>query len=158
MRLTNFTDYALRILLYMAAHNDRLTTIAEIQQAFDVSKGHLMKIVHLLATEGYLHTVRGRSGGTRLGMKPEEINLGELVRLTEPDFLLVECLGHNSQCVITHSCKIPGPLNKAMDSFMETLDSYTLKDMMISQSSFGEALVQMFPQRGPEFLINVVET
>ncbi len=152
MRLTNFTDYALRILLYTAAHNDKLTTISEIQKTFDVSKGHLMKIVHLLSTEGYLYAVRGRSGGLKLGREPEEINLGELVRLTEPDFKLVECFGQDNQCIISHFCKLPGPFNKALDAFMTTLDSHTLKDMMISQSSFSTVPDPLFLRRGPEFL------
>lgn len=157
MRLTNFTDYALRVLLYTAAHNDKLTTIAEIQKTFDVSKGHLMKIVHLLSTEGYLHAVRGRSGGIKLGKKPEEINLRDLIRLTEPDFRLVECFGQNNNCIISSFCKLPGPLNKALDAFMETLGNYTLKDMMISQPSFVVTPDQSFPRRGPEFLIGVQE-
>ncbi len=153
MRLTNFTDYALRILLYTAAHDDKLTTIAEIQKTFSLSKGHLMKIVHLLSTEGYIHAVRGRSGGIKLGKKPEEINLGELVRLTEPDFRLVECFGADNQCIISQFCKLPGPLNNALNAFLETLDGHTLRDMMLPQSSFTTAPDQLFPRRGPDFLL-----
>ncbi len=154
MRLTSFTDYALRVLLYTAAHDDQLTTIAEIQKSFDISKGHLMKIVHLLSTEGYLHAVRGRSGGIRLGKPPEEIILGQLVRLTEPDFRLVECFGSDNHCIISQYCKLPGPLNKALDAFLETLDGHTLKDMMLTRASFDASAERAFPQRGPDFLLN----
>lgn len=149
MRLTGFTDYALRVLLYTAAHGEKLTTIAEIQKAFDISKGHLMKIVHLLSTEGYLHAVRGRSGGIRLGKAPEEINLGQLVRLTEPDFRLVECFGQENRCIISQFCKLPGPLNKALNAFLDTLDGHTLKDMMLTRESFSFSAERTFPQRGP---------
>ncbi len=151
MRLTSFTDYALRVLLYTAAHEEQLTTIAEIQKTFDVSKGHLMKIVHLLSTEGYIHAVRGRSGGIRLGKAPEEINLGQLVRLTEPDFRLVECFGEENHCIISQFCKLPGPLNKALDAFLRTLDAYTLKDMMLTRDIFEPSMERMFPRRGPFF-------
>ena len=149
MRLTAFTDYALRVLLYTAAHDDQLTTIAEIQKSFDVSKGHLMKIVHLLSTEGYLHAVRGRSGGVRLAKAPEDINLGELVRLTEPDFKLVECFGRGNQCLVSPYCRLPGPLNAALIAFMATLDGYTLKDMMLNKDSFGGTPGTDYPPRGP---------
>lgn len=151
MRLTSFTDYAFRVLLYSAAHEGQLTTIAEIQKAFDISKGHLMKIVHLLSTEGYLHAVRGRSGGIRLGMAPEEINLGQLVRLTEPDFRLVECFRQDNGCIISQFCKLPGPLNQALDAFLETLDGYTLRDMMLTREVFDPAVERTYPQRGPSF-------
>ncbi len=154
MRLTNFTDYALRVLLYTAAHNEQQTTIATIQKTFDISKGHLMKIVHLLSTEGYLHAVRGRAGGIRLGMAPEEINLGKLIRLTEPNFQLVECFGQDNRCIISPYCKIPGPLNKALDAFLDTLDCYTLKDMMLSHKNFNASSGQVFQQRGPTFLLD----
>ena len=149
MRLTAFTDYALRVLLYTAAHDDQLTTIAEIQKSFDVSKGHLMKIVHLLSTEGYLHAVRGRSGGIRLAKAPEDINLGELVRLTEPDFKLVECFGRGNHCLISQYCRLPGPLNAALIAFMATLDGYTLKDMMLKKASFDGPPGPDYPPRGP---------
>ncbi|WP_299593160.1 Rrf2 family transcriptional regulator [uncultured Tateyamaria sp.] len=151
MRLTSFTDYALRVLLYTAAHEEQLTTIAEIQKTFDISKGHLMKVVHLLSTEGYLHAVRGRSGGIRLGKAPEEINLGQLVRLTEPDFRLAECFGQENHCIISQFCKLPGPFNQALDAFFETLDGHSLKDMMLTRDIFGPTVERTFPQRGSSF-------
>ncbi|WP_299153771.1 Rrf2 family transcriptional regulator [uncultured Tateyamaria sp.] len=151
MRLTSFTDYALRVLLYTAAREEQLTTIAEMQKTFDLSKGHLMKIVHLLSTEGYLHAVRGRSGGVRLGKAPEDINLGQVVRLTEPDFRLVECFGQVNHCIISQFCKLPGPLNQALDAFLETLDRHSLRDMMLTRDIFEPTMERTFPQRGPSF-------
>lgn len=152
MRLTSFTDYSLRVLLYVAAHNDRFSTISEIQEYFDISRGHLMKIVHLLSSEGYLNAVRGRSGGIKLGCAPDNINLGELVRLTEPDFRLVECFGRDNNCVISNFCKLPGPFNLALDSFLGTLDGHSLADMMISRNDFGQAAnTPKLTKRGPSF-------
>ncbi len=158
MRLTSFTDYAFRVLLFTAAHEENLTTISEIQKAFGISKGHLMKIVHLLSTEGYLHAIRGRSGGIRLGKPPEEINLGQLVRLTEPDFRLVECFGQNNQCIISQYCKMPGPLNLALEAFLETLDNHSLKDMMLGRNVFEPVVERTFAQRGPSFVADPENT
>ncbi len=149
MRLTRFTDYALRTLLFTAAHGERQVTIAEIQTAFQLSKGHLMKVVQLLAAEGYLKATRGRSGGIRLGMAPEKINLGALVRLTEPDFRLVECFGDNGTCFISAFCQLPGPLNAALDAFLATLDKHTLADMMFAKHGFQRTEKTTFPLRGP---------
>ena len=126
MRLTRYTDYALRVLLHLAAHPDRLCSVAEIARAYDVSQNHLMKVVHDLGKAGYVATLRGRSGGLRLARAPEEINVGEVVRHTEEGFDLVDC----ATCVIAPACGLTGVLGKALAAFMAVLDNYTLADIM----------------------------
>src|SRR5579872_3631199 len=104
MRLTAFTDYTLRALIYLALRPDRLVTIADIATAYDISANHLMKVVHQLAQTGDIETVRGQRGGVRLARPPEAINLGSVVRRTEPDLELVACFGEAQRCVIQEGC------------------------------------------------------
>ncbi|MBD3110079.1 Rrf2 family transcriptional regulator [Bacillus sp. AGMB 02131] len=130
MRLTSFTDYSIRVLLYVNVHNDRLVNIQEIADAYGISKNHLTKIIYQLGKLGYLETVRGRNGGIRLAMEPSEINIGQLVRKTEEDFNIVECFGgDHSGCPITSICTLKGVLNQALFAFLKVLDSYTLEDI-----------------------------
>src|SRR5512139_4077144 len=104
MRLTTMTDYAMRLLMYLAHAPDRLCTIAEIAGAYGVSEAHLMKVTHQLGLAGFIETVRGKGGGMRLAAPPTTINLGEVVRAVEPDFALVECLGSGNRCTLTEYC------------------------------------------------------
>ena len=126
MRLTRYTDYALRVLLYVAAKPDDLCSIGEIARAYGVSQNHLMKVVNDLANAGYVATVRGRSGGVRLGRPPAEINIGEVVRHTEDGFQVVDC----ATCVIAPVCGLTRALDEAVRAFLAVLDSYTLADLM----------------------------
>jgi Rrf2 family nitric oxide-sensitive transcriptional repressor len=137
MRLTSFTDFALRLLMYAAAHEDRLITIEEASEVYNISRTHLMKITNALTRAGFLKTVRGRSGGLRLGKPPPKIRLGDVVRVTEPDFTLVECFGSGSQCTITRSCRLRGILHEGLDAFTAVLDKYTLADLMLRPKDFG---------------------
>lgn len=137
MRLTNFSDYALRMLMYAASAGDRLFTIEEAARAFGVSKTHLNKVANTLTRSGYLRAVRGRSGGLLLGCRPEAIRIGDVVRLTEPDFALVECFATGNQCVLTRCCKLSGMFGEAMASFQSTLDRYTLADITLTPQDFG---------------------
>lgn len=138
MRLTRYTDYSLRVLMYAGARGDRVSTIAEIARAYGVSRDHLMKIVQELGRAGYLRNVRGRSGGILLARRPHEINVGEVVRLAETDFELVEC----GSCVISPVCGLTGALREALDAFMAVLDRYTLDDLLTRRGDmmqlFGE--------------------
>lgn len=136
MRLTTFSDYALRVLLYAANAGERLVTIEETATTYQVSRAHLMKVVNILTRTGYLKGVRGRSGGFTLAKRPEDINLGAVVRATEPDFALVECFAPGNRCVITNSCRLPQVLNEALDSFVVTLGRYTLADVMLKEIDF----------------------
>jgi Rrf2 family nitric oxide-sensitive transcriptional repressor len=137
MRLTNFTDFALRLLMYAAAHEDRLITIEETSEVYDISRAHLMKITNALTRAGFLKAVRGRSGGLTLARSPRKIRLGDVVRATEPDFALVECFATGSQCVITRSCRLRGILHEGLDAFTSVLDKYTLADLMLRPKDFG---------------------
>lgn len=130
MRLTLMSDYALRLLMYAARQPDRLCTIAEVAQAYGISEAHLMKVTHQLALGGWLVTVRGKGGGLRLARRPEEINLGMVVRGIEPDFFLVECFAGGSTCVLTGHCQLTDVLHNALRAFMEQLDRHTLADIL----------------------------
>jgi Rrf2 family nitric oxide-sensitive transcriptional repressor len=136
MRLTMFSDYALRVLLYAGMAGERLVTIEETSRVYRISRTHLMKVVNILTNAGYLEGVRGRSGGFRLARRPEDINVGALIRETEPDFTLVECFSEHNQCLITPACRIPRLLNEALGSFIATLDRYTLADLMLGEGDF----------------------
>jgi Rrf2 family transcriptional regulator, nitric oxide-sensitive transcriptional repressor len=130
MRLTMMTDFALRLLIHVAQHPGRLCTISEVASAHRISETHLMKITHQLALSGWLETVRGRGGGMRLAARPQDVNLGALVRSVEPDFSLVECFGENSACVLTGNCRLAGILDGALQAFLRQLDGYTLADLL----------------------------
>lgn len=137
MRLTNFSDYALRVLLYAAVRRDELITIEETAKVYGISKAHLMKVANQLSRAGYLKGVRGRSGGLALAMRPNKIRLGDVVRATEPDFTVVECFGSDNQCRITPRCRLRGVLKEALGAFMSTLDRYTLADLVLRPEDFG---------------------
>lgn len=122
MRLTTHTDYALRILLHAALVEDGLLSIGQVAKEHAISRNHAMKVVNLLANAGLLETVRGRSGGFRLGRPAEDITLGEVVRLTEPCMTLADC----ENCVLRGSCGITGMLKRAMEAFLAELDGQTL--------------------------------
>ena len=125
MRLTRYTDYAMRVLLYLAARPDRLCSISEIAGAYGISQNHLMKVVSDLVGAGYLESVRGRSGGVRLARPPAEINIGAVVRHTEDGFDLVDC----GSCIIAPACGLTGALAQALSAFMKVLDGYTLENL-----------------------------
>ena len=137
MRLTNFSDYALRVLMYAAARSDRLITIEETAEVYGISRAHLMKVVNQLTRAGYLKATRGRSGGLALAKRPNRIKLGDVLRLTEPDFALVECFGADNNCLISPSCRLRGAFKEALTAFTDTLDRYTLADLVLSPEDFG---------------------
>ena len=133
MKLTLFTDYSMRVLLYLAARPDHLCSIAEVAKAYRISQNHLMKVVNDLARSGYIESVRGRGGGIRLGKAPEEINIGNLVRHTEGGFDLVDC----ASCVIAPACSLTGVLKEALCAFLAVLDRYSLADLMDKRRDMG---------------------
>jgi Rrf2 family transcriptional regulator, nitric oxide-sensitive transcriptional repressor len=130
MRLTAFSDYALRLLMYAAAAGDRLVTIEQASKRYAISRAHLMKVANELTRAGFLTAVRGRSGGLKLGRPAAEIRVGDVVRATEPDFAMVECFTTGNRCIITELCRLPRALDDATKSFLGTLDRYTLADVM----------------------------
>lgn len=137
MRLTQWTDYALRVLMYCAAHQQRETapTIAEIARVHGVSRSHLMKIVMELSARGWLSTSRGRGGGLRLVLPPEQIVLGEVVRQMEEDFAMVECFSPDGgRCRIVGHCRLRGVLADALQAYMRVLDGMRLSDLVTAQA------------------------
>ena len=131
MRLTVYTDYALRVLMYLAVRDDGLATIDEIAKSYGISKTHLMKVVHQLGVAGYIETVRGRGGGLRLAKPVEAIGIGEVVRLTEPDMAIASCFKPvDAPCAIRQCCLLKRALEKARDAFIEVLEGYKLGDLV----------------------------
>jgi len=129
MRLTTYSDYCLRLLMYAATRPDRVT-IQGAADAYGISKNHLMKVAFDLGRLGYLDTVRGRGGGVRLARPPEEIRLGELLRRTEEDFRIVECFNAGTnRCVISHACRLKGILGEATAAWLAVMDRYSLADL-----------------------------
>lgn len=142
VRITNYTDYSLRVLIYLASiPNDNLVTIKEIAEAYNISKNHLMKVIYELGKLGYIETIRGRNGGFRLLKKPEEINIGQLVRETEEDFNLVECFDReNNQCIISPACQLKRVFKEALTAYLHVLDKYTLADLVHNPSELWSLL------------------
>jgi Rrf2 family nitric oxide-sensitive transcriptional repressor len=131
MQLTRYSDYSLRVLIYLAVRPEQLATIEEISQAYRISKAHLMKVVHQMGRAGFLETVRGRGGGFRLARAPEEITVGDVIRFTEDRMDLVECFDpRTSHCRIESVCGLRAVLEDALDAFLKTLDRYTLADLV----------------------------
>jgi Rrf2 family transcriptional regulator, nitric oxide-sensitive transcriptional repressor len=131
MHLTRYTDYSLRVLIYLAVQQEELATIEEIAKAYGISNAHLTKIVHQLGRAGYVETVRGRGGGLRLAQPPEKIRVGEVVRHTEA-MPLVECFDpKTSHCRIEPVCDLRAALRDALEAFLRTLDGYTLADLVV---------------------------
>jgi Rrf2 family nitric oxide-sensitive transcriptional repressor len=130
MRLTQFSEYALRLLSFAAAHPDRLITVEQAAKAHDISRTHLMKVANLLAREGYLKAMRGRSGGLMLARAPEAISLGALVRLTEPAFAVLECAGEAEGRSALRQDRWRAVLTEAMDAFLAELDRHTVRDLL----------------------------
>ena len=135
MRITSYTDYSLRVLIYLAVSNEERCTIREIARAYDISHNHLMKVVHQLRQHGYIDTVRGKQGGMTLSRAPELINVGEVVRDMEPDTALVECFDPDGQCVITPHCHLKSVLYSALQAFQSVLNRYTLADIANSDTN-----------------------
>ena len=130
MQLTRYSDYALRVLLYLAIKGETRSTISEIAESYDISRNHLMKVVQDLSHRGYVTTIRGKNGGLLINRAPEDISLGRLIRDTESELGLVECLRENNQCPITAACRARSILNEALDAFLAVLDRYTLADLL----------------------------
>lgn len=130
MRLTRFTDYALRVLIYLAANDEQPATIARIAAQFGISRNHLMKVVPELVQQGYVIGQRGKGGGLQLARPPEEINVGELVRAMESDWAIAECFGGDNECILTPACALRPILREALNQFLQVLDGYTLADIV----------------------------
>lgn len=144
MKLTTFTDYSLRVLMYLGMQQDRLATIAEIATVYGISEHHLTKVVHFLGREGWLANVRGKGGGLALAVPPAHISVGDVVRQTEGSPVGAECFevdgGH---CCIAPVCRLHGVLDEAFEAFQAVLDRYTLEDMLANRDELAAVLVAM---------------
>lgn len=141
MRLTTFTDYSLRVLIYVAANPERRVTISEIAEAFGVSENHLIKVVHFLGKARLLANVRGRGGGLELALPASAVNIGQVVRKTEADDMPAECFNRRTNtCPITPSCRLRGILGEAVQSFYAVLDKYSLQDLVRNRAALGKVL------------------
>ena len=141
MRLTMFTDYSLRTLMFLSQNQDRLCTAREIAQSYGISLNHIVKVVHNLAQLGYIKTLKGKGGGIRLSRPPEELNLWELVKALEPDFTVVECFDqqHNT-CRVVSACGLKSILHEAMQAFGNTLAQYSVADAIAQPQLFATLL------------------
>jgi Rrf2 family transcriptional regulator, nitric oxide-sensitive transcriptional repressor len=140
MKLKSYTDYALRVLMHLAARPDRHASIGEIARTYRISHNHLMKVVHYLRKEGFLNAVRGRSGGIMLARPASEISVGDVVRCTEGQFDLVDC----ASCVIAPACALTAALHEARMAFMAVLDAYSLADLVEDRKSGLRQLLDSF--------------
>jgi len=138
MKLSAFTDYSLRVLIYLATAPGRRVTIMEICTAFEVKLNHLTKVVHYLGKRGWIETTRGKGGGLRLARAPEAIRLGEVVRLTEGQGQAAQCFSRkDTDCAIVRCCQLKGVLAEAVHAFYAVLDRYTLADIILAPNAFG---------------------
>jgi Rrf2 family nitric oxide-sensitive transcriptional repressor len=130
MKLTSFTDYSLRVLIYLAAEPGRRATIAQISSDFDIAENHLTKVVHFLGKKGWISTVRGKGGGIALARPAQDIGVGQVLRDTEGQAMPAECFGpEESRCVIVSCCQLKSVLAEAVDAFYAVLDRYSLADI-----------------------------
>lgn len=148
MRLTAYTDYTLRTLIYLGMHRDRLATIQDIADLHGISKNHLMKVVHQLGLSGLVETVRGRNGGLRLRVEPDQINIGEVVRHSETDFYMAECFSPGgSACDLAPACALKGLLAGATAAYLKVLDGATLADLLAIQPKLQQGVAKVIWKR-----------
>ena len=147
MKLNSFTDYCLRVLIYLGTDPARRATISEVAAAFDISENHLMKVAHFLGQQGWLTNVRGKGGGMQLALAPQDITIGKVVRIAEAGDLPAACFGSEpDRCRIARICRLRGVLNDAVNAFYAVLDDYTLADLVQNRAMLGKALqIQGFP-------------
>ena len=144
MNLTTYTDYSLRVLLFLGTLEYReKTSIKEISRVFSISENHLSKIVYELGKLGLIETIRGRNGGIRLAVQPADINIGWLVRHTEENLALVECFaGGENYCIVTPVCQLKRIFSEALQAFLHVLDSYTLQDLLTNTDELKTLLLR----------------
>lgn len=139
--MTAFTDYSLRVLMYLATEPDERATIAKIATAFDVSENHLVKVVHFLGQQGWLANVRGKGGGLQLALPPERIGIGQVIRQTEGNSVVAECFGQGGgACCLSGNCRLQSVLHQAVTAFHAVLDRYTLQDVVTNRAHLARIL------------------
>lgn len=133
MRLTLHTDYAFRALMFLCSNKERLSTIAEIAKFYNISRNHLVKVINTLVKGNFIEAIRGKGGGLRLANNSEKISLGKIIRITEPDFILVECFSSNNSCILTPICQLKHILSQAINNFLKDLDGFSLSDLSLDK-------------------------
>ena len=152
MRVTYQTDYALRLLMYLAVQPDRACRVGDVAEAYNLSRNHLLKVALRLGKLGYVKTLRGRAGGIALARSPEEINLGQVIRQMEDSFALVECMGAGGgACVISPACKLKGVFRKALNAFLAVFDAHTLADIVVNSADLFELLAVVGETSSPKY-------
>lgn len=147
MKLSLFSDYSLRVLMYGAVKDDAFQ-LDEVTDAYGISRHHLAKVVHHLSKLGYLDTRRGRGGGIRLAKSPEDIRIGRLVRETEEEPAIVECFdAATNTCKLASHCRLKGVLAGAMGAFFAALDEHTLKDLVTGPQASRMSKVLLAPAK-----------
>ncbi len=141
MQLTTFTDYSMRVMMYLGLQHGRLATISEIAQAYAISENHLTKVVHNLALGGYVETVRGKGGGLKLVRDPNTVNVGEMIRALEGESGLLPCLNAEGECCIQITCKLMAILREAQTAMFAVLDKYTLADLLLEKAPLAHILM-----------------
>lgn len=141
MRLTTFSDYSIRVIMYLGIQHGELVKISDIANAYDISENHLTKVVHQLAQKKYIETVRGKGGGLRLVRDPKTINIGEMIRDSEGDAGFLPCLVSEGECCIQSTCKLMGILREAQVALYAVLDKYTLADLLTPQERLVRILI-----------------
>lgn len=150
MKLTAFTDYSLRVLMYLATEPAERATIGKISGAFEVSENHMVKVVHFLGKQGWLANVRGKGGGLQLALPPDRISIGQVVRQTEGEPIVADCFNQVSTCRLAGSCRLEGLLHQALTAFYAVLDRYTLQDMVSNQAQLAQILFVPHAAQAPQ--------
>jgi Rrf2 family transcriptional regulator, nitric oxide-sensitive transcriptional repressor len=145
MKLTTFSDYSIRVIMYLGLKHGELANISDIAKAYNISENHLTKVVHQLGQHGYVETVRGKGGGLRMVRDPKSINLGEIIRDSEGDTGFLPCLDNEGECCIQSTCKLMGILREAQIAMFAVLDKYTLADLLINESPLARILMSPNP-------------
>ncbi len=141
MHLTTFSDYSMRVLMYLALQQEQRVTIADIAQRYQISDNHLTKVVHFLARAGYVRTIRGKGGGLKLNRSVEAINLGEVLRRTEGDEGLLPCVNGEGDCCLIPVCRLTGILRESQQAMYQVLDKYTLADLLVDKAPLRKILM-----------------
>lgn len=140
MRLSKFTDYNLRALIYLAINENKLSNVSEISEKFEISYNHMVKVIHHLSKLEIIHTTKGKGGGIRLMINPSDINIGKLIRELEGDSDLLECFTKEGNCKLNPACKLKSALFHAQNEFYKSLEVYTLEDILTNKLTLKKSL------------------
>ncbi len=140
MQLKRYTDYSLRVLIYLGIKQGQIVTVNEIAQSYNISRNHIAKVVHQLSLNGFIHSVRGKNGGVALNKRPCEINIGEIIRHTEDNLSAINCKDLTQNCPILEICQLTQILDQAAQQFLNVLDQYTLDDLIAPKK---DALIEV---------------